>query len=139
MGIKSKNRFFLKAWLNLYQWNVVQLNKIFYLNKYRKLACSIQSRRTRIPEYLLHDMRNIDDKWYKSYKLHMIFVILGLFFINFYLSFFEQTISVYFHAFLSPSVNFDKKKDSLYVVFGPERDDWECKPEGLMKQHDSNK
>lgn len=46
---------------------------------------------------------------------------------------------VYFHAFLSSSVNFDKKKDSLYVVFGPERDDWECKPEGLMKCHDSNR
>lgn len=42
-------------------------------------------------------------------------------------------MKVYFRAFLAPTVNFDKKKDKLFVVFGPERDDWECKQEGEMK------
>ena len=30
-------------------------------------------------------------------------------------------------------MKFDQKKDKLYVVFGPERDDWECKQEGEMQ------
>lgn len=40
---------------------------------------------------------------------------------------------VSFHAFLAPTVNVNPKNDELYVVFGPKRDDWNPKKEGLMK------
>lgn len=42
-------------------------------------------------------------------------------------------MKVCFHAFLAPTVDFNQKKDQLFVVFGSERDNWECKTEGLMK------
>lgn len=45
----------------------------------------------------------------------------------------KKTVKVCFHAFLAPTVNFDQKKDELYVIFGPERDNWDRKVEGLMK------
>lgn len=42
-------------------------------------------------------------------------------------------MKVFFYALLAPTVNFDPKRDKLFVVFGPERDDWECKKEGEMR------
>lgn len=42
-------------------------------------------------------------------------------------------MKVCFHAFLAPSVNFDQRKDELYVIFGPERNNWDRTVEGLMK------
>lgn len=46
---------------------------------------------------------------------------------------FKKTVKVCFHAFLAPSVNFDQRKDELYVIFGPERNNWDRTVEGLMK------
>lgn len=48
-------------------------------------------------------------------------------------------MTVFFHAFVSPTLNFEKKKDNLYVVFGPERDDWDCNLGCVMKYYDSNR
>lgn len=53
--------------------------------------------------------------------------------------FFKQTVTVYFHAFVSPTLNFEKKKDNLYVVFGPECDDWDSNLGCVMKYNDSNR
>lgn len=41
-------------------------------------------------------------------------------------------VKVCFHAFLAPTVDFNPKKDELYVVFGPKRNDWNPQKEGLM-------
>lgn len=48
-------------------------------------------------------------------------------------------MTVYFHAFVSPTLNFEKKKDNLYVVFGPECDDWDSNLGCVMKYNDSNR
>uniref|UniRef100_K1RKF6 Uncharacterized protein n=1 Tax=Magallana gigas TaxID=29159 RepID=K1RKF6_MAGGI len=50
----------------------------------------------------------------------------------------KETVKVCFHAFLAPTVDFNHNIDELYVVFGPERNDWNCKEEGLMKFCRSN-
>lgn len=45
----------------------------------------------------------------------------------------KKTVKVCFHAFIAPTVNFDQRKDELYVIFGPERNNWDRNVEGLMK------
>lgn len=42
-------------------------------------------------------------------------------------------MKVRFHAFLAPTVDFNQKRDQLFVAFGPERNNWNCEKEGLMK------
>lgn len=42
-------------------------------------------------------------------------------------------MKVCFYAFLAPTVDFNQKRDQLFVVFGPERDNWKCTKKGLMK------
>ncbi|XP_062570766.1 E3 ubiquitin-protein ligase RNF213-like isoform X2 [Saccostrea cucullata] len=47
----------------------------------------------------------------------------------------NKTTRVVFHAFLASTVALDltsKKDQNLFVVFGPTRDNWDHKPEGLM-------
>lgn len=45
----------------------------------------------------------------------------------------KKKVKVCFYVFIVLIVNFDQRKDEFYVIFGFERNNWDCNVEGFME------